>query len=756
MASAWIGFLGAFAYLMFIGGTYPWMGSQTVRLGTLLTAAALIVPWLVLAATRSSWRPPRDLTLAVSACLLVAALSTAFSPAPRIAAESWLVGAGTALLFLLLLRLAAHPWFRPRLRHVLVGLPFFVGLAYLAQVGLVWLDWWQTVGWPSVPPLRPPGAHLTFGAAPIIAGVLLVTAPPAALLLLSQGRRRLATVLIVVALLSIGLSGSRAAYLGVATAGVVALALAGGRIARSRPRISPLAGVAALFLIVGVGVAFGRPLVSRVLDSSTIVERLDIWASAGTLFVESPWVGSGPGTWPVLKYVANPLGAPNLVVPHAHSVPFQTAADLGIAGLIAFGVVAAVVVARLRSARRSRDAEVGAAASGAIVGLAGLLALSTFEDFANLLAVTLPTMVVVAWAIAGLDGWHIDGREAMPRRTRAAAAWPAFAALALLIAGTPLVVRGVDAALTAETGLRAANEQNWPTARDAFRRAVDLDGDMPIYRIELAAAEAALGDPVTARETLGPVLGVDGSAINLLSMAWLDLAAGDPQGALANARIARDRGAGDAIVTLNVGAIAEQAGDRPLALDAFAELLVGSPHLVASPFWAARTISTEEILDTIEGRLVDSGEEARTVPLALLQAYGGDPDGAKVSLESLPPSDARDRALVTCDWLAGRHEEAIESLRVSLAAAPQRGELAAALADLLGADGSAEEAVRVQHQADLVGYGSVAIAGGRGSRITTAGDAGTSAQPSNYPWMVYLRFGPAVMTPPGFLVIVPG
>jgi O-antigen ligase/Tfp pilus assembly protein PilF len=763
LAGAWIGLLAAFGYVVFIGGTYPWMGSQVVRVVTHLTIAALVVPWLVFAILRPEWRPTRATVVPVALCLVAAATSTALSPAARIALEGLLYGVATALLFLLLTRLSTHPWFRPRLKNVLVALPVVVVGAYLIQVVLAWIEWWGLVGFPTAPPLRPAGVALTFGAAPIVAGLLLLLVPAAALLLNASGSRRAAVALVVASTLAVVITASRAAYLGLLVAVAAAGILAGGSLLRrdelgARLRsIPPRMILAVAVPIVIVGIVFSGPLLARILESLTIRERLDIWRSAAALFGDSPLVGTGPGTWPVLKYATNPVGAPNLVVPHAHSIPAQSAAELGAVGLVVLGITVGWFGRRINRARIGADPALRAAATGALVGLAGMAALSLVEDFTNLLAVVLPTLLLVAWVLGGAEGWSLEQTAPARRGPNRGYAFAAAAALAALLAFSPVFARGDEAALTAEAGLRAANSRDWPAAVIAFRRAFDLDPDMPLYQVELATALANTADEAAARGLLRRAVEVEGSSVNLLSLAWLDLTANDITSALSNARLARERGASDPLVALNVGAIAEQVGDLDLTRDSFAGLLVVAPHLAPADYWRDRRVPRDAIIESADLILAASseGQDEARVTRALLRAYAGEPARAEAELAVMPSSPSRERALAACAWLEGDRARAIATLRAHLAAYPQEGASAADLAGYLLEAGDVGAAQRAMRQAEFTGFASSALAGARGARIVTAAEAGTSGQPLNYPWMIYLRFGPRVMTPPQFLVIVP-
>jgi hypothetical protein len=106
----------------------------------------------------------------------------------------------------------------------------------------------------------------------------------------------------------------------------------------------------------------------------------------------------------------------------------------------------------------------------------------------------------------------------------------------------------------------------------------------------------------------------------------------------------------------------------------------------------------------------------------------------------------------TLDWLGGRRGQAIDALRAALNADPGDGNTALQLARFLQAEGSAESA-RYFDWASLVGFGSVASSSAAGSSIQAARVANSSDTPANYPWMLYLRNGPLLITSPDYLVV---
>jgi O-antigen ligase len=751
---AWAWILVFTLEVVIVSGTYSRMGSPVARTGFHLLLAVLLAGWLVAAAARAEWRPDVRTTAAVCLPLAAAAVATAASAAPRIATEGFTTGIAWALIFLLATRLGSNPWFRPRVAGLLTLIVAVTLVAYLAQVALAWIRWWQLTGVPS-PPLRPEAVSLTFGASPIVAGLILILGP---LALLRARDMPMGRLLVAVGLIggiaAIVITGSRAAYLGLAVAVVVSLVLyAAGRARadgiRRLATSNPVPVLAAGAVVAVGGVLLTGRLAARLFDSSTIVERFDIWRSAIVLFQSSPVVGTGPGTWPVLKYAVNPDGVRNLVVPHAHSIPIQTLSDLGVVGLVALAVFCAFVFRRLVLARRSAEPTLRAAGSAAIVAMAGFVALSLFEDFANLGTILLPLALLCGLVVGQTDGPAEGGRarlrEPVVRATAVLAATVALAVGGWWLAGSDA------AALTADRGRMAADRGDWAEATRLFEEAFRADPDMPLYRMESAVGLAIAGRTDEAATRLAPVVRVEGSSVNLLSLAWYEALLGRDEDSLGNARLAMRRGADDPLVALNVGALAGRAGDAQLSIDAYAQAMTMTPEIAMS-----RDLGALDTRDAIVARALElarSGQPGTgSSTAALILAYTGDLPAGQAELARVAAGADRTRVQATLDWLGDRRSQAIDALRAALNADPGDGNTALQLARFLQAEGNPESA-RYFDWASLVGFGSVASSSAAGSSIQAARVANSSDTPANYPWMLYLRNGPLLITSPDYLVV---
>lgn len=428
---AWLALVLTVAFVLLVGGTYPTMGSPSVRAITQVLVGGLLVSWVVLGLRRPWWLPQKTGLIIVLPGLAAAGLSVLASSVPRLALEALYWASLWAALFLLLTRVASHPRFRPRVRGLLILLYLFVLFGYGGQLAVLWAEWISVAGRVVPLPLHPAGASLTFGAAPAVATFLLVLGPVAGALL---AKERFGSLIIfaltVLTLVTVLATGSRAAYLAAGAEGVAVVFVLGrgglASVVRTVPR--PLLAITVGLALVLGGALFAS-LGARLLDSSTLSERWDIWKSALAIWERSPWFGAGAGTWPFLRAGAYPVGAASLVVPHAHNPLIQLLAECGVVGVISVGLGVLVMVRALAAEARGGSEETRRVAAASLVGLTGFAAASVLDDFVNLPAVLLGVALPVAWVLGGRQG----AEERVPSLSPAGRLVPLPVAAALIV-----------------------------------------------------------------------------------------------------------------------------------------------------------------------------------------------------------------------------------------------------------------------------------------------------------------------------------
>jgi len=194
--------------------------------------------------------------------------------------------------------------------------------------------------------------------------------------------------------LGVGVSFSRGAWLGIALAVAVMLAIVSER---SRRWLLPLAAAALLLGVLGtldvlppvigerlgiIAEYFGPFDVRRVdltPENWSVVERMAHWQAAWEMFLDHPWFGIGPGNYATayddyyLPGWLEPLG-------HAHNYYLNLAAETGVFGL---GGYLVTVVLAFRAAIRGlhgADPFWRAVAVGVLGGLVAIGLHSAFDD----------------------------------------------------------------------------------------------------------------------------------------------------------------------------------------------------------------------------------------------------------------------------------------------------------------------------------------------------------------------------------------
>lgn len=210
---------------------------------------------------------------------------------------------------------------------------------------------------------------------------------------------------------ALGASFSRGAWIGAAAGMVGMVAAAGGRHAR----IGVAALIAAGALLIGGAQFLPAPLAGRLasivgalsfFDPSSVsvtpanfavVERMaQIWAG-WRMFLSSPLVGVGPGSYTLAfqEYTSAPWFASR---GHAHNYYLHLAAEAGLLGLAAYLALLGAVISDLRIALRHATAPVLRAA---LIGICGMIAALVGHNlFEHVHVLHLSLQSAAAWGLA--------------------------------------------------------------------------------------------------------------------------------------------------------------------------------------------------------------------------------------------------------------------------------------------------------------------------------------------------------------------
>jgi O-antigen ligase len=352
-----------------------------------------------------------------------------------------------------------------------------------------------------------PGATLGNATDQGIIGVLA-----AAMLALPalRGRDLSARIGLAASALTVVLSGSRAAILGLAA--VVLVFVAAAIRTPGRTRAAAAAGAASL-VVLGAA-AFVIPTArERLFNADTVNGRWLLWDESLKLIAQHPWTGVGPNGFVdaitgfhTLDWAVRVGGS--FPPDSAHSLPLQATAVGGLPLLLAAALLAFLV---LRSARESvrttapgvdRDDLTGALAA---VAAYGLMLLTAFTSPA--------TTPVAAFICGGLVSTSRAGVPKVRRSTKAALAvrtWKTFPAGAVatgLLVGPGLGI-AVPAAIAEWPMAEAASAVtagDLATAESQFQRAYGLrpwDSDTALLAAQAFTGPAANGDPIAANHAV--------------------------------------------------------------------------------------------------------------------------------------------------------------------------------------------------------------------------------------------------------------
>jgi O-antigen ligase/tetratricopeptide (TPR) repeat protein len=664
---AWVAILLLSLYLVFVGGGWSGLYESQLRTASVALASVALLTWLVLAWRNPEWRPRSVLLPAIVVALGSLAVSTVFSRHPRQSVEYLGYAILLAALYLLLVRLLREPFFRTRIGALSVMLVVVVGAAYAIANIAHWVAWWQVIGRVAVPPLRPESESLVYGnPSAVLTLVLLLACSAIAVVGLESGRRRLIVGLVLaLAAFATLVSGSRSGWLAIGFAVVattVLLASDGERRRQVRDRLatwaSDVRGRVAL-AIAGIGslgalVVLAPVIIRRLTDSGADL-RLNFVVAAGRMFGEAPLVGTGPGTWVVQRIAYTTAPETDYYIPHAHNIYAQTAAELGIVGLVA-GVVLLLSLALLVGDSLRDDDPVrrrwGWAAAFALVYFAAHQAL---DFYANMTAILFAAALPVAWLDATATGPITAlGRELPQRLNRAAS----LAGVTLLVLAVTGLLMSESAAMTEEAAVAHANVGDWAAADADAELAVAADPAWSPYQLTMGLTAANVGDHERSVEAFSRVAETDD-----LPEAWLNLAAEEAllgyddaaRDALAGAfRLGLQRPA----LAMGIGELAERLGDVTLADRAYIAAIATVPSLAGDPWWQsdpARAARFPAIIDAaIEAaRPADAwqvalmaGDAQRARELARAAAGGVDPAFENLVVDAWTGNDTAFREIL--------------------------------------------------------------------------------------------------------------
>ena len=303
----WIVFVLLVVYAVLIGGAWAGIYLGGLRMISLALVAVGLIVWLLLSLRDPRWRPSTAIWPTLVLPLVALALTTLTAWLPRLGLEYVAWAVLLVALYLLLVRVLATETARARIGALAAMLALVIGLLYMGQVLLAWIEWWGLVGGLAVPPLRPLYASLSLGGPGTVqtVQVLLAAIAIAGLGVTDRRRQALAGVIIAITAVVVVVSASRSGWVALAgatvlTAGLwVVLAARGGSL---RDRIAERWAQRGVRMAIGAAVVgavvaallVGPVLLDRLLNSGS-GGRGQYFTVALRMFEDAPLLGQGPG-----------------------------------------------------------------------------------------------------------------------------------------------------------------------------------------------------------------------------------------------------------------------------------------------------------------------------------------------------------------------------------------------------------------------------------------------------------------------------
>jgi tetratricopeptide (TPR) repeat protein len=370
-------------------------------------------------------------------------------------------------------------------------------------------------------------------------------------------------------------------------------------------------------------------------------------------------------------------------IPHAHNLYLQTLAELGIVGAMAGLVVIAALARLVWMGIRSNDPLAQRLGWASLIALVYLAVHQLVDFYPNMAALGF----LLALLIARLDAqtpveppWNASIGTAARPMLGGRVAVVALGLATLVSAGW--LLRTEAAALDGQQATDAANKGDWPAALAAARRSVAADPELPPYLWTQGLAAAHEGHLEEARDALRKAAEIDDFPTAWLDVAKLELDLGNEDAARDALERAMRLGFQNPQVAFGAMTIYEALGDQDAAASAGADALVVAPSLAGEPLWRSTpsldSIRTAAIQSALERgapaaayRLAleaDMPEEARTlvgqipessraVPELIVAAWTGD-ETAFEDLHDMAVSNPLDTSIVSvCNRLAARSHE---------------------------------------------------------------------------------------------------
>lgn len=669
-------------YLLVVAVTYNSLEPNFIRIGYLISILGFAVCLVITIRSKETLHFPR-LIYPMGAYLALRFLTISLAPYPILSFELVLRELIIFISFIFVFNSMRSTWQPKTWENALINFGLIFSFIELL-LALFWhRTWWQITGTIfSLPPTgyRIPGIFL--GHPNVTAGFINLVMPIMVVRLLQErgwGKRALWSLgffpLLVTLYFTSSRAGMIAGILGVLT--TIALFYGPGVLPRllgeNRKPFWEVINLRYLLIaiplvLLGLGFILIFFVQSQTIAShapTIISARSGIWGPALDIIKESPWIGSGPGSFSAFFAQLSKI-PPGFATSHAHSILLQAAAETGILGLaIVLWIVTSVFIVFLRTWRTASPSVKFrlAAYAGAGVAIASHHALDYLLES--------PLYALSVLILISLTLHEAPPSERITPQRRRALLFPTTLLIVFLLGSLYTMIGANDY----WDGIQSGREGLWEEAAEEICRASEKQNSIPLYGFQCGLANAQLyyqtGDPqnLEIASTLqqdmlenDPYWPIHWA--NLANYEWLS---GEETAAIEHMQLALDLAPRNSTFALNLAWMKENSGDIEGATSTYLSALKINIWLQFSHIYSDSSLA-KEALDQYQ---LDSSYED-TKPLALrgwekllLNEYAEAENLFTQAIE-VNPNDSRAYAgLALVKQQSGRTEEALHELQVA-------------------------------------------------------------------------------------------
>lgn len=551
------------AYVLLLGGGFPALVDFRLQLISTALAGVVLGTWLLKRIGSRSRLPATGVEWGWLAFVVAQFVAVAFSEDARRslpAAIMWLV---YALIFYYVVDLLRHGWQMDIFAEALL-IAGALSIAFaLNELLSLFLSWRQaTSGLEFIPSFQQRISGILGDPNLLAASTNLLIPLVLAMLLRYKGARRfLLAVYLAAALIVVYFTDSRGGLLGL-SAGLALFATLWVVIVSEEAKRRAMDAWSFLWrrkLLLGLLIALVMAALALVAwqqlsftgdtTHAPVTTARDIyWEAAFNAVRKDALTGAGPNMYPIylMQIWSTPPARPYL---HAHSFPFQVAAESGILGLAALLVLVGFIIWRAAHAWRDLPPDDRAFWAAAVAALGGLAVHSLVDDFLPFPAVGAVVMVFLAFVL------FPKSKTITP--TGFSPAWfliPGLAALAFSAA----VLR---AYWHADRAVTAGEQDDWRQAASEMQAAAEADPGFAYYWLQLGYAYGRRGEQYWPQAIEAYQTGIalePGYSLSHINLAMIHWAMGDEPEAQPHLRIAASLAPEYWLAPLSLGLLQEQ------------------------------------------------------------------------------------------------------------------------------------------------------------------------------------------------------